>query len=216
VFNSASGEESIVAGGGNNIAKGTNSFAAGFRAHAIHDYSFVWGGGQFVDTVSIAAGDFVVYAPFLVRLYAGPAGGGGCTLANGTAGWQCASDRNLKENFTPLDTRDVLRRLSAIPITSWNAKVVPGVQHIGPMAQDFYAAFGLGDSQLSIGTTDAQGVALAAIQGLHELVQEKDLRISALEQQVAELQSMRSDLAALKAAMAELIASKMTVAQGSH
>jgi hypothetical protein len=44
--------------------------------------------------------------------------------------------------------------------------------HIGPTAQDFYAAFKLGDSNKTINTADAQGVALAAIQGLYEENQE--------------------------------------------
>jgi hypothetical protein len=219
--NTASGAGSAVPGGENNIASGILSFAAGINAKATHNRSFVWGGDPVNDTISIADGDFVVYAPFQVRLYAGPVGGGGCVLSNGTTGWQCASDRNLKENFTTLDTRDVLRRLSAIPITSWNAKVVPGVRHIGPMAQDFYAAFGLGDSELHIGTTDAQGVALAAIQGLHQLVQEKDLethqllrdknaKIETQQREIAELkerlvrvESLRDDLAALRSELAD-------------
>jgi hypothetical protein len=58
---------------------------------------------------------------------------------------------------------------------------------MGPTAQDFYATFSLGDSDKSIGTVDADGVALAAIQGLYKIVQEKDARIEAQQQQITDL-----------------------------
>ena len=74
---------------------------------------------------------------------------------------------------------------------------------MGPMAQDLYAAFGLGDSDKSITTIDADGVALAAIQGLHEIVQEKDARIVALETQNGELHERLSSLENLVAELAE-------------
>ena len=48
------------------------------------------------------------------------------------------------------------------------------------MAQDFYAAFGLGLGDKTIDTIDPNGVALAAIQGLHELAREKDAEIEEL------------------------------------
>jgi hypothetical protein len=62
------------------------------------------------------------------------------------------------------------------------------------MAQDFYAAFGLGEDDKHINTVDPDGVALAAIQGLYELVQEKDAKISALE---ARLEAMEASLGEL-------------------
>jgi hypothetical protein len=61
---------------------------------------------------------------------------------------------------------------------------------MGPMAQDFRAAFGLGVSDELIDSVDPDGVALAAIQGLHELVREKDERIRALEERVARLEGL--------------------------
>ncbi len=182
--NIASGGSSTVAGGADNIASGFNSFAAGTRAKAAHDYSFVWGGDQNHDSLSQANNDFMVVATGAIRMYGGPFGGGGCVLSNGNAGWQCSSDRNLKENFVQVDTREVLRRVSELPITRWNSKAVPEVRHIGPMAQDFHALFGVGEDDVHIGTTDAQGVALAAIQGLHELLQEKDRELAAIKRKL--------------------------------
>lgn len=62
--------------------------------------------------------------------------------------------------------------VAALELNEWSYKTEDGVSHVGPMAEDFYAAFGHGPSERSITTVDADGVALAAIQGLYELVQE--------------------------------------------
>ena len=64
-----------------------------------------------------------------------------------------------------------------------------GVRHVGPVAQDSYAAFGLGGDDRSITTIDADGVALAAIQALYEIVKEKDRRIEALEERLAQIEN---------------------------
>ena len=99
------------------------------------------------------------------------------------------SDRNVKENFAPVDGRDILERLSTIPIEAWNYKNQdPSVRHIGPMAQDFYAAFGVGADDKYIATVDADGMALAAIQRLYQIVQEKDVQIAELEARLALLE----------------------------
>jgi hypothetical protein len=81
------------------------------------------------------------------------------------------SDRNLKENFTPVSARGVLEKVSAMPISRWNFKGDTATPHVGPMAQDFHAAFGLGTDDKHIATVDADGVALAAIQGLNQKVE---------------------------------------------
>jgi hypothetical protein len=69
----------------------------------------------------------------------------------------------------------------------WSYKTEDGVSHVGPMSEDFYVAFGHGPSEKSISTVDADGVALAAIQGLYELVQEQSNRIETLEQELRAL-----------------------------
>jgi len=87
-------------------------------------------------------------------------------------------------------------------LTTWNYKSqAASVRHIGPMAQDFHAAFCVGESELGITTIDADGVALAAIQGLHEIVKEKDARIAKLEKEMA---GMESRFAALEKIVAHL------------
>ncbi len=109
------------------------------------------------------------------------------------------SDRNLKENFAPIEPRDVLARVAALPITQWNYKSErDGVKHLGPMAQDFRAAFGLGDNERAIGAVDESGVALAAIQGLNLLLKEKDAQIRALTEKAARVEALEKDFAELK------------------
>jgi hypothetical protein len=83
------------------------------------------------------------------------------------------------------------------------------------MAQDFAQAFGLGRDDKVIATGDLNGVALAAIQGLHHMVQERAARIAALEQQVAKLQSLRDEFALLKATVAELASGRAKMARSN-
>jgi hypothetical protein len=99
-----------------------------------------------------------------------------------------SSDRNEKENIAAVKPRDVLDKVLGLPISAWNYRHDAAAPHLGPMAQDFHAAFGLGSDERHIATVDAEGVALAAVQGLHELLQEKVTRIDALEEQNRALQ----------------------------
>ena len=83
------------------------------------------------------------------------------------------SSRETKENFQSLDPLDVLDRVSALPITRWSYKGHPAT-HIGPVAEDFHAAFAVnGEDNKHIATGDISGVALAAIQGLNQKVEDE-------------------------------------------
>jgi hypothetical protein len=96
----------------------------------------------------------------------------------------CVSDRNQKKNIAPVDTAAILDKVSRLPISSWTNSKEPGeVRHLGPMAQDFRAAFGLGDDDRSYYAVDAQGVALAAIKALNEQVTAQGARIEKLERE---------------------------------
>ena len=91
------------------------------------------------------------------------------------------SDQNIKRDFTSVDPDQVLDKLSRLPIGSWSYRTEgPSTRHIGPMAQDFMDAFGVGSSDLTILQVDADGVAFAAIQALNA-------RLKALEEQNQEL-----------------------------
>ena len=99
--------------------------------------------------------------------------------AGGT--WTNASDVNLKENFAPVSGADLLERLERLPISTWNYKSDPGARHLGPTAQDFRAAFGLGNDERSISTIDPAGIALAASQQLNAEVRDLRARVGDLE-----------------------------------
>lgn len=105
------------------------------------------------------------------------------------------SDRNSKTNSVPVDGRDVLEKVATLPIATWNYKSQDqSIRHIGPMAQDFHTAFGVGEDEKHITSVDADGVALAAIQGLNQKLEEqlqaKEARIDALERTAAELKAI--------------------------
>ena len=127
---------------------------------------------------------------------------GSPAYCNGTT-WVNGSDRNSKEDFSGIDPLDVLQKVTALPITGWRYKVEPdGTRHLGPVAQDFHAAFGLnGPDDKHIATVDEEGVALAAIQGLNEKVegrsQEAERQIAELKAENAELKQQLAELKAL-------------------
>jgi hypothetical protein len=99
------------------------------------------------------------------------------------------SDREAKEHFAPVDTREVLTKVAALPITTWNFKG-DAPRHLGPMAQDFFFAFNVGPDERHIAATDINGVALAAIQGLNEKLEEREAELQELKQIVAELKRL--------------------------
>jgi hypothetical protein len=202
--NTASGVGATVPGGQSNLASGDTSFAAGNNARATHTGSFVWACNACATTYSPGNHTFTANAINGFWFGSAPAGTITPTLGAGTfiststgarltfAGvWTNASDHSLKTDFAPVDGVAVLNTLMGLPVTSWTYKVEDaGIRHIGPTAQDFYAAFGLGDSDSSIGTVDADGVALAAIQGLYAVVQEQQAENAALRERVAALESV--------------------------
>ena len=99
------------------------------------------------------------------------------------------SDRNLKTGIAPVEGREVLERLAGMPISSWSYKAAAAsIRHIGPVAQDFRTAFEVGQDDKTIHVVDASGVAMAAIQGLYQVLQEKDKHLAAQQQQIAALQ----------------------------
>jgi hypothetical protein len=135
-----------------------------------------------------------------------------CTIANnGTIianGMALTSDRNAKEHFQPLDPQSVLAKVAALPVTEWNYKTDgQGVQHIGPVAQDFHSAFGLdGKDDKHISVVDEGGVALAAIQGLNKKLEDRsqklELENSNLKQQNDSLEKRLDDLEQMVQALA--------------
>jgi trimeric autotransporter adhesin len=250
--NAAVAAYATVPGGYQNRAGGVSSMAAGYRAQALHNGTFVWAdstsadfsstdtnqfliradGGVGINTVSPLAplhvfgvdpggqfsGQFMIsgttdtgvsnsgaglrlagndgngprewgfiralkanstvgntqsYMSFGTRLH-----GGSLTerMRLDTAGLRVngtfvsSSDRAKKQDIAPADPQVILERLAAVPVHYWRYRDDPGTLHVGPMAQDFHAAFGVGPDERHITTLDADGVALAAIQALAQQV----------------------------------------------
>jgi len=94
--------------------------------------------------------------------------------------WTDASSRTFKTDFEDLDKIEVLERVAHLQVREWSYKGPNDERHIGPVAEDFYQTFGLGSDDKYIGGSDASGVALAAIQGLYELVKELQAEVKEL------------------------------------
>ena len=105
------------------------------------------------------------------------------------------SDVNMKENFEFVDPLEVLDRVSDLPISTWNyIRDEDSVRHMGPMAQDFAAAFGLGKTTTGITSVDINGVMMAAIQGLNHRIQEKEAALNEKEETISNLEKRLADL----------------------
>ena len=118
------------------------------------------------------------------------------------------SSRESKTDFRQVEPRQVLAKVLDLPVAYWRYKTEEDdVRHLGPMAEDFHAAFGLGPNDQGIPLLDAGGVALAAIQGLKAeqdermagLIAEKGREIAVLEGELAELRELVSQLMAAEA-----------------
>ena len=203
-------------GGYQNSAAGSYSFAAGRRSKANNSGAFVLADSNDFDLSPGVNNAFTARFTGGARFVLGIDGAGAntwlCAVYNGGS-WGCSSDRNVKENFQPVDGKAILAKLADLPITTWNAiGTDPQVRRMGPMAQDFYAAFGLGDSDKVITTGDLDGVALASIQGLYEIAQEKDAQLAAQQRQI-DAQQARLDNQ--QAQIEKLIARLTALEQGS-
>jgi len=211
-INTNSGNYATIPGGLANLASASYSFAAGYVAQATNQGAFVWSDSSGTATKSFTNNQFMARASggvvLLTSTAASPTsyatGSAGVALLPNATAWTTVSDRNAKKNFQPVDTRAVLDKLAAIPIQQWNYKWEKDsdVPNIGPMAQDFKAAFFPGRDDKGINTLEFDGVELAAIQGLNQKLEAetkaKDAEIEALKQSVAELKQMVQSLAEKK------------------
>ena len=293
----ASGYYSSVPGGVGNTASGQASFAGGYGAQAVNDYSFVWSdgygyqsfsstapyqfavratggvllaadvqlsGGAAYHNLSLSGGNSTGYlygsypaygdGIHLGYNYYADAGGAGHVINTGgatsrisagygeivlavggvnsapatvmlhvTTSGVCVngtvnncSDRNVKQDFAPVNPSQILDKVLHLPVSEWSYKADAATRHIGAMAQDFYAAFEVGTDEKHIAPIDEGGVALAAIQGLNEKLQarsqeleeqnnrlardleQKDVEIKRLQQSVDEVRTLVRSLAPKK------------------
>jgi hypothetical protein len=99
------------------------------------------------------------------------------------------SDRNRKENFVELDPQAVLKKLDDMPMMEWNFKGEEAdIRHIGPIAQDFHAAFHLnGSDNTKISHIDPSGVAIVGVKALSQRVKELEAQNATLNEEVMQL-----------------------------
>ena len=117
-----------------------------------------------------------------------------------------SSDIARKENLQTVDPEVVLAKVNSLPIYTWNyIGDAETTRHMGPIAQDMYAAFGLGEDDQHISPLDVNGAALAAVQALTDRVAEQDATIESLAAEKADLEDRVS---ALEALVADLAAAK--------
>ena len=231
--NAASGEASAVSGGQGNCAGGDWSWSGGRQAKSRRgtgpddvncaassgdangdEGTFAWADAQVADFQSTGPNQFLVRAAGGVYLgttstVSIPAGRflntstGGFLTTGGT--WTNASSRALKTGFEAIDAGAVLARVLELPLTRWRYLASPAEgAHLGPVAEDFHAAFGLGADGHAISTVDASGVALAAIQGMdRKLVDARDALAAENAGLRAELDALRERLAQIEAALAD-------------
>jgi hypothetical protein len=216
IVNKATGESSFTVGSFNE-AMGKNSIAMGNKAKATEDYSVAVGNkvsastaGSFVfgDSNSVGAttanqrnaiapdGFYAYFAGGYTLNTTGTSSNNlGVSIGAGGGAWNTISDKNKKENFKKIDKQDVLDKLVAMPMESWNYKAQnKTIRHIGPYAQDFNKAYGLGDGKLSISTIDSDGVALVSVQALAERNRNLSARNKNLESKVISLEERFSKL----------------------
>lgn len=156
---------------------GVQSAAQYFRTDSNANLgSFAWfGGGTHNDTQFNAGGGAVLalLTPPSVTSTPNPTGTLRAALFANT------SDRAMKTGFSAVDGASMLAKVLALPISEWVYRHAPEQRHVGPVAQDFRALFGLGSDDKSITTVDADGVALAAIQGLNAKIEAANTRLIA-------------------------------------
>jgi hypothetical protein len=164
--------------------------------------TFVWSDGSATasaDTFrNTANNEFALRATGGFRFRTNLGGTTGCNLPAGSGVFNCTSSRATKMNFASVSGVDVLSRVRALPITTWNY-ISEGdkVRHLGPMAEDFYSAFGLGVGNASIGVQDLASVSLAGVKAL-------EARTAELQDKADEVERLRGEVAALRTANAAL------------
>jgi hypothetical protein len=191
--------------GVNNQAYGNFAVAIGKNARANHqgsvvisDASAVFASSDFVG--STGSNQFIVRGSGGIFMYTSMNLSSGVTVPSGGGAWSSVSDRAKKENVEAVDGEDVLLRLRQVPVTRWNYRTqLADIRHMGPMAQDFHAAFGLGEDQLTISSVDADGVALAGVKALDARTDSQRQRIERLEQENTALRERLERLEALLA-----------------
>jgi hypothetical protein len=219
-YNTTASGDYSTAMGSNTNARANYSTAMGFTNGIAEtaDYStvmgtyavasgsgaFVYGDASTTSTVNSPTNNsFTVRAAGGVWFYSNPAMTQGARLVPGAGAWSSISDRALKENFADVDGEALLEGIALLSMQSWNYKAQdPSIRHLGPMAQDFQAAFGLGEDERLINGVDIDGVTLAGVQALERRTRDLQAENQTLKAWIEALQraieALREQLAALE------------------
>jgi hypothetical protein len=195
----ASGVASLAAGT-TASAGGIASVALGASVSASTNGTFMFGDtSTSVPMLTFIPDQFLVRAAGGVGFYSNSTLTAGVTLAAGAGGWLSVSDVNRKQHFRDLSGEDVLAKLARMSIQEWSYKAQDAsIRHVGPTAQEFHVAFGLGEDPLRIGTIDADGIALRAIQALE--ARDRQTAVA----QASDVETIRQAMRALRAELADL------------
>ena len=183
--NVAQGDYATVPGGSLNWAAGAYSFAAGRQAKAVNRGAFVWADSDASDFYSAADNEVAFRCAGGVRFTSST---GSVSWTPGSGSWTFMSDRNVKEHIEPVNPGAVLEKVSRLPILEWNYAGC-SERHIGAMAQDFHALFPLNENDRMLNDADLHGVALAAIQGLNQKLEETRSELKRRDAENAELKA---------------------------
>jgi hypothetical protein len=185
--NSASGQFSVAIGKNARTANRQGSVVIGDACASFSSDS----------VYATANNQFVVRGCGGVKIFTNQGLTAGVEIAAGGSGWSAVSDRNRKENFLALSGEDILARLRNVPVTTWNYRTQDrSIRHMGPMAQDLHAAFGLGESNLMINSIDIDGINMAAVQAVAGRTDELRQQVQTLTTENAALRGQVSDLEA--------------------
>jgi hypothetical protein len=134
------------------------------------------------------------------------------TLDPGSGSWSSTSDANRKTDWASADPEVYLHGIADMNIRSWRYKTQgAGIRHVGPTAQDFRAAFGLGTNDTTISVVDADGVNMLAIQALArrtDQLRAASDRVAALERELIDAQRKQEELTRRIAAIESLLQSR--------
>ncbi|WP_254832733.1 tail fiber domain-containing protein [Haloglomus salinum] len=195
-----------VPGGKSNTASGRFSFAAGRQADASEDGSFVWGDGTRRTVQATQANQMVFQAGGGVTIFSASDASAGVRLSAGSGSWSSLSAASAKSNVQTVDPQGVLDGVESLDVSTWEYDAEADATHMGPMAGEFHDAFGLGADADRIANVDADGVALAAIQGLAERVEEKENRIEEQDERIEKQDERIEELATENEALRERLA----------
>jgi hypothetical protein len=185
-----SDNNTLIGANSNSNGGVTNSLALGNSALVTTSNTFIFGTASIVAT-GINGGTPTLGTDAIKVGNANTNGNGASLTVGGT--WTNASSINFKEDFQPLDAKDILTKIENLNISRWRYKGT-GEYHIGPIAEEFYQAFKTGNDAQHISTIDPSGISLIAITELSRQLKEKEKELEETRKEIADLKARLNKL----------------------